>query len=163
MKTLIVYATKYGCTKECAKMLAVKLIGEVQLHNLKQGIPAIEGYEKVVVGGSVYIGQIGKEVTQFLKEKENELKSKELGLFIVCMREGELAEQQLSTVYPQELLKHAKVKGLFGGQFKFGKMSFMDKLITRVIAKTSEDVSNIHCENIKGFAETLNGLDEATS
>lgn len=156
MKTLIAYASKYGTTEKCANILKTKLSGEVELHDLKEGIPAISEYDRIVIGGSIYAGQIRKEVTAFCKEKGNELKTKEIGLFIVCMRDGKMAQEQLRAVYPQDLLNHAKASGVFGGEFKFGKMSFFDKLITKVVAKTTEDVSNINCDNILSFAEILN-------
>jgi hypothetical protein len=35
MNTLIVYATKYGCTEKCAVILSEKLTGKVDLCNLK--------------------------------------------------------------------------------------------------------------------------------
>lgn len=155
MKTLVVYATKYGCTEKCATKLAAELLGEVKLHNLKDGIPALDEYNQVVIGGSIYMGQIQKEVAEFCKQKEDELQIKGLGLFIVCMREGEMAQEQLNTVYPKGLSNHAKAKGIFGGEFIFSKMSFMDKLITKVIAKTSADVSNIDHESIYSFAEKM--------
>ena len=35
MKTAIVYATKYGCTKECAQILKTYLHGEVNILSAK--------------------------------------------------------------------------------------------------------------------------------
>lgn len=35
MNTLIVYATKYGCTEKCTSLLSKKLTGKVELCNLK--------------------------------------------------------------------------------------------------------------------------------
>ena len=35
MKTAIVYATKYGCTKECAEILKTYLHGEVNILSAK--------------------------------------------------------------------------------------------------------------------------------
>ncbi len=36
MNTLIVYASKYGCTEKCARLLADQLTGTVELHHLKK-------------------------------------------------------------------------------------------------------------------------------
>jgi menaquinone-dependent protoporphyrinogen oxidase len=158
MKTLIVYATKYGTTEKCVKKLTIKLIGEVKVYNLKDEVPSLDGYDKVVIGGSIYIGQIQKDIINFCNEKEGELLAKTLGLFIVCMGNEEMAQKQLTTAYPPKLFQHAVVKEIFGGEFQYKKMGFMDKLITRVIAKTSQDVSKIDYEKIIDFAKVLNEL-----
>ncbi|SHK33967.1 Flavodoxin domain-containing protein [Anaerobranca californiensis DSM 14826] len=98
MKTLIIYGTKYGSTEKCVKQLERKLIGEVEVHNIKDGIPTIQKYDKIIIGGSIYIGQIQKEIINFCKEKEDELLTKTLGLFIICMGSEEMAKKQLNTV-----------------------------------------------------------------
>ena len=157
MKTLIAYGTKYGCTEKCAKMLAEKLEGEVYLYNIKTGKNVdLAQYDKVVIGGSVYIGRIQKEVTEFCTSNLNMLKSKKLGLFICCMRDGDIAEQELKDAFPQELRSNAVAKGYFGGEFIFNKMGFMDRLIVKKVSKVDKDTSNILTENIEAFAKTIN-------
>lgn len=157
MKTLIVYATKYGCTENCAKILAGKIRGTVVLQNLKESTPNnLEEYQSIIIGGSVYMGQIQKEVTEFCTKNLETIKSKKAGVFVCCMREGELAENQLNTLFPKELLQVAVAKDYFGGEFTINKMSFMHKLITKVVAKTNKNTSNILHENINRFSELMN-------
>lgn len=156
MKTLIVYATKYGCTEKCAKMLEDKIGGTVVLQNLKNSTQnIIEDYDRIIIGGSVYMGQIQKEVTEFCTKNLKMIKNKKIGLFICCMREGEVAETELNTLFPKELLQVAIAKDYFGGEFIMNKMSFMDKLITKVIAKTNKDTSKILQENINRFSTLM--------
>ena len=78
MKTLIAYSGKYGCTEKCAAALAEKLSGETCLLNLKKDKnPNLSGYDSVVVGGSVYIGKINKEVKSFCIKNLSRLKEKD--------------------------------------------------------------------------------------
>jgi len=59
MNILIAYATKYGCTEKCAAVLSEKLTGKVDLCNLKGGRASdLTQYEKVIIGGSIYMGKI---------------------------------------------------------------------------------------------------------
>lgn len=157
MKTLVVYATKYGCTEKCAKMLAERLAGEVDLYNLKDinNIDLVQ-YEKVIIGGSVYIGRIRKEISEFCSKNLGILKEKKLGLFICCMRQGETAETELKSSFPEEILAIAAAKEYFGGEFIFKNMSFMDRFIAKKVSKSDKDTSTVSTENINKFAEYIN-------
>src|SRR5690554_2051567 len=107
MKTLIVYATKYGCTKKCAEILGEKLEGEVDLCNIKN-VESIDltQYDKVVIGGSIYAGQLQKGLRDFCSEKIDILTSKKLGLFI-CGMLIQKAEEELNNSYDKKLLDNA--------------------------------------------------------
>lgn len=159
MKTLIVYGTKYGCTEKCARILSEKLTGEVDMYNLK-GLKDVDisQYDKVIIGGSIHIGKIRKEVEEFCSEKLDELRSKKVGLFICCMRDGETAKEELNNAFPKELLASAIAKEYFGGEFIFSKMKFLDRLIVKKVSKIDKDTSNINMENINRFAQMINDV-----
>ena len=56
MKTLILYATKYGATEACARLLAQNLEGEVQIINIKQAKDIdLRKYDRVILGSSIYV------------------------------------------------------------------------------------------------------------
>lgn len=166
VKTLIVYATKHGSTEKCANMLSEKLTGQVDLINLKgTKTPDLSEYDSVIVGGSVYIGKIRKEVSGFCSESLDELKEKRLGLFICCMAEGETASEQLEKVFPQELSNVAKSKASFGGEFRFNKMNAMERFIIKKVTKSDEKyadvdlskgLSQIDVDSIEAFARLMN-------
>ncbi len=159
MKTLIGFGTKRGCTERCAKTLSEKFDGAVDLINLKEGKNIdISQYDKVIIGGSIYIGKIQKEVSQFCVENLNVLKDKKVGLFICCMGEGEVVEKQLNEAFPQELIENAVAKESFGGEFIFKKMKFFERVIVKKISKIDKDVSNIFDERIDEFASVMNGI-----
>lgn len=153
MNTLIVYATKYGCAEKCAMELSKEFDGNVEIINLKENkrIDLVE-YENVIIGGSVYIGKIQKEVADFINQNLKELLNKSIGLFICGMQEGDELDKEIAANFPEDLLNKAKSVKHFGGEFIFKKMNFMEKAIVKKIVKVSSDKSDIKHENIKQFA-----------
>jgi len=156
MRTLIAYATKYGCTEKCAQRLAAILDGEVELCNLqKKKVSNLAFYNRVIVGGSIYMGKIQKEVSNFCREHLNALRDKKIGLFICGMAESEEAAKELNGAFPPELADTAVAREIFGGEFIFSKMNFIHRKIVKKVAKTEHDVSKIAGEKIEQFARRL--------
>ncbi len=158
MKTLIAYATKYGCTEKCAKRIAEELGSDADLLDLgKSSSVSLADYETVIIGGSVYIGKVQKEVSEFCRKHMEELKSKRLGLFICGMAEGEAMETELKSSFPEELLERAAAKEFLGGEFMVDKMNFLDKFMIKKMAKVTENKSNILEDRITRFAQEIKG------
>jgi menaquinone-dependent protoporphyrinogen oxidase len=156
MKTLIVYASKYGTTRKCAEKLAKQLQNQVDLWDLKTGMPIdLSEYYRIVIGGPIYAGKIRKRVRDFVSQHQAYLLQKELGLFICCLDESEVANQQYNSAYPEELRKHAKASGLFGGEVIMEQMNFLERSIMKMIAKDKVNVSKINEEAIANFATKL--------
>lgn len=159
MSTLIVYSSKYGCTKTCANLLQEELKDKVDIINLKTSkYVTISQYDKVIIGGSIYIGKIQKEVTEFCSKNLEKLKEKQIGLFICGMQEGEILITEINQNFPKELINIAVAKECFGGEFNFSKMNFLEKFIIKKISKVSSNKSNILTENINNFAQTMNSI-----
>lgn len=167
MNTIIVYGSKYGCTEKCAEMLSKKLTGTVELCNIKkEKVPDLTQYDNVIIGGSIYVGKIQKEVTEFCLHHANTLKEKKIGLYICCMNTKE-AEMQLDHAFPEELLSNAAVKECFGGEFRFKKMNMIERFIVKMVSKsdksgtaldTSKDISLISDESINRFVQLMNTI-----
>jgi menaquinone-dependent protoporphyrinogen oxidase len=159
MKTLIIYGSKHGATEKCTNLLKGKLDGEVTTVNVKKDqVPDIALFDKVIIGGSIYIGSIQKEIKEFCSKNVDTLKDKKLGLFICCMRDGNEAQTQITAAFPQELISNASAWDYFGGEFTFSKMNMIEKFITKKIAKIDKDTSNILTDNIDQFAKLMNGV-----
>lgn len=156
MKTLIIYATKHGSAESCSKLLKGKLNGETVVVNIKKdAIPDLSGFDNVIMGGSIYVGKIQKELTNFCSKNLEELKKKKLGLFICCMNKDN-TEVQLNTSFPQELLNSAVSKECFGGEFRLSHMNILERFIVKVISKTDKEVSMLSEESITRLAQLLN-------
>jgi menaquinone-dependent protoporphyrinogen oxidase len=157
MKTLIAYGTKHGCSQKCAMELSRELKDKIEIVNLRDKINIdLSKYDRVVLGGSVYIGRIQKEVTDFISGNLEELLKKEIGLFICGMQENDMIKKEINENFPAELINKAKTVKHFGGEFNFNKMNFMEKVIVKKVSKVTSDKSDILHDNIKKFAMDLN-------
>ncbi len=171
MKTLIVYATKHGTTEECAKILAGRLEGEVELVNIKNSEPSsIDMYEKIILGTSIYAGNGQPEIKEFCKKNLAKLKEKPLGLFISCMFDDEnQIRAALENAFTPELVSHAAAAYAFGGAFKMNRLNFFEKTIVKLVAKQSKkeggpfggydgktDISTVSDSKISEFAKIIN-------
>ncbi len=159
MNTLIVYASKYGCTEKCVELLSKELIGKVDMINLKKVRDIdISKYEKIIIGGSIYIGKIQKEVIEFCSKNLDKLKEKRIGLFICGMQEGETINTEISQNFNPELINIADAKEHFGGEFIFDKMNCLEKFIVKKVSKITSNKSNILENNIHKFAQVMNNI-----
>lgn len=163
MHTLIAYAGKYGATRECAEHIAGLLPGETKLHDLEQDpSAALEPYDTVVIGCSVYMGKPRKAAIQFCRKETPALLEKKVGLFLCCIQDlDKTVAQQFSLAFPKALMEHAVVHGQLGGIVDFDKMKPFDRFIMNIVAgdlrkKTgSNRISTLSDERIERFCQLL--------
>ena len=157
MSTLIVFATRHGCTEKAAGILKTKLDDDVTIVNLKKNKnPGITNFDNIIIGGSIHAGRVQGKIKKFYQSNFNALKQKRLGLFLCCMEEGETAQKQFADAYPAELRDHAAAVGLFGGEFDFDRMNFLERAIVKKIAKIENSISKIKEDQITQFAAAMN-------
>ena len=125
MRTLIVYGTKYGCTRKCAELLKERLFGEVCLQNAKSYRGSLKEYDAVFIGG---------EVSCFCRRHSKELLKKRLGLFACCYTPKE-TEGFLETLFPRELLGHAAYVTAVGGEMHYEKMNVVYRKLFQSLKK----------------------------
>ncbi|MCD4774816.1 MAG: flavodoxin domain-containing protein [Candidatus Aegiribacteria sp.] len=158
MRNLIIYATKYGSVANAAELLAGELQDSTDLVRLgHDDLPALDEYDSVLVGGSIYVGNIQKEVKEFCRDFEAELLEKKLGLFICAAEKNE--EKQLNIInknFSSELIDHSTAAGWFGQEVHFEKASFMDRIAIRFIMGAKKSFSDLKKENIAEFAAKIN-------
>ena len=156
MKILIMYTTTHGTTEKCVMKLQQHLNGEVEVVNVKKSKPLeLDRYDTIIVGGSIHAGQIQKRIKRFCEEKLGLLKKKRIGLFICCMEEGKTAKQQRENAFPGDLINHAVATAIFGGEFNFEKMNFLQKAIVKKVAKVDNTISKIDENSIIEFAKNV--------
>ena len=154
MKTLILYATKYGAAREIAQRIADHIDGAV-LHDLKQGdLPALAEFDCVILGSSLYAGSIRKEAKTFLAQHAEQLRGKTTGLFLSGMSQGEAGKAFADNV-PPDLLQAAKATRLLGGVFDPQKAGLAERLIMRVVTKQKGYIDAINDAAVREFAETM--------
>lgn len=152
MKTLIAYASKNGCTAQCAQTLAQTLSGEVVACDLAREKPDLSQYDAVILGAPIYIGNILGKAKKFCAANTQQLLQKKLGLFICCC-DTEKKEEQLANAYPEELRNHAVLQDSFGGRLDLQKQNFLTRAMLKKAMNITENMENINREAIANFAE----------
>lgn len=154
MKTLIVYASKYGTTKKCAEKLAEKLaeaLVETTLYSCDgKNTISLKGYERVILGSSVYIGRPRKNFKKFIQNNNHVLLDKKIALFI-CSKETE----DYNTIFSQEIAYLAEYKAHFGYELHISKMNGLDKFVTKKMTGALVDVSEIKSQAVDSFIKIL--------
>lgn len=154
MKTLILFATKHGATRDIAQQLAKRMDGATVADLSGGGVPAPNGYDRVIIGSSVYAGQLRKEAKAYVTQHADVLATVPLGLFISGMS-PEGVQGYLDANYPKAVTAHAKTTAMLGGAFDPAKAGFFERLVMRLITKTTDAVSTISAEKIEQFAEAM--------
>lgn len=160
MKNLVLYGTTYGYAESCAKALAQKLDGSTECINInKSGGINFSAYDTVVIGSSVYMGQMNKGIKDILSAQAENLKNKRLAFF-VCCGFPEMSDKHFENNIPKVLLDKALCKESFGGQMDISKMGFFHKLITKMVKKAGEKEGRKDpvplFENIDKMSQQLN-------
>ena len=155
MKTLIIYASKYGCTADCAAYLKDKLSSGATLIDINKTNKQIEleHFSTVIIGGSIYASQLySKELRMFCKNNIDTLCKKKIGIFLCCAQIAE-ANEFFTKNFPADLLGHAKAIEVFGSEARLKKMKFLDKSILKAVTKGNFSSFKISYENIENFAK----------
>ena len=154
MKTIIVYATKYGAAGEIAQRIAKGIDGAV-IFDLKQGaVPDLAAFDCIIIGASVYAGSMRKEAKAFVSQNSNVLLGKKLGLFLSGMGTSG-GEAYFEKNFPADILQTAKAASLMGGIFNPQKANFIERFIMKLVTKQSGFVDTISDAKIKRFVETM--------
>ena len=167
MKLLIAYTSKNGVAKRCAEMLADSLASHIEYDvvDLLTSTPLLDGYDAVVLGGSIRFGGFNKRLKAFLKNNKEALSSLPCAVYICCglpHRYDEYAE----IVLPRRFLPSFGVHH-FGGELKPERLKGFDKMVVKALRSSitqadfednrTHDLSlpEIIPENIKLLAEEL--------
>ena len=157
MKTLIIYSTKHGTAEKAASILKSKLSGEVHLVNIMNNhATALESYDTIILGGSIYVGKIQKKLSNFINSNLPLLLEKRIGLFICAAEKDEpLKEKELIAAFPPTLFDHAIAKEVFGFELNMDKLNFFEKLIMSKVKGVKTSIFELSEEKIYAFAEGI--------
>ncbi|MBK1810583.1 flavodoxin [Clostridium sp. YIM B02505] len=158
MKSLIIYATKYGTVEKASNLIKDKMKGEVVMVNiLKQEPPSTVEFDNIILGGSIYIGNIQKKLKQFAINHEEELLMKRVGLFICGGADKEEEKyKELKNAFPSKLFENAICKCQFGYEYKFEKLNFFEKAMIKKITGIKDSVYKLSEESIEKFTNIMN-------
>ncbi len=157
MHNLIIFSSRYGYTRECALKLSSLLDQPTAVIDAdRQEIPSPDSFSTVIIGSSIYMGQISSRITDFFTHSREKLAGKKIGLFLCCGRKTEFAAN-LGRVFPDWLVRSAVVTSNFGGELRSEKMSFLHRLITFFIKRAGSNPGDLLPipEEIEKFAGKL--------
>lgn len=138
MKTAIIYATTYGSTRKIAETIQKSIPGS-SIFDVKKDKVDISLFDVVILGSSIYIGQIDRQLKTFVKTHGEALKSKKLGIYFCCGFEENL-QTYLDANFDKELVEGAIVMTM-GGEMDVSRMSFAHKMIMRMVQKSEQGKS----------------------
>jgi len=152
MKTAIIYISRHGTTETVSQQIKDQLAGAIDIIDLKTSKKiALTEYDRVILGGSIHMGQVHKKTKAFIEKNLEELLQKELGLFLCCMEQGEKAKEQYELAFPEKLRDHALVNSFMGFEYLLEKMGFLEKKMVKKITGKENSFSKIDEDAIQEF------------
>jgi menaquinone-dependent protoporphyrinogen oxidase len=149
-KILIAYASKYGATAEIAEKIGEDLkTSGFEVDTLPANkVKDISGYQSVILGTALYMGQWRKEAVQFLKSNQGSLAKQPVYIFTSGPTgEGDPAELLQGKLVPENLKSvlegiQPKEVTVFGGKSDTEKMNGFDRWIMKNVKAASGDFRN---------------------
>lgn len=168
MGTIIAYSSLHGSAAECARWLAETMDG-AEAVDLKKQTADPSACDCVILGSSVYGGQIQQEVRNYCKKYLGILLQKPLGIYLTCLtRENAEIREFLENGFPPELVGHLTAFCAPGGAIYFTKMNFLERGVSKVLLNRflksqgmgttsdgKEDYVNLSKEKIEEFAKKM--------
>lgn len=158
-RILITYATRAGSTVEVAAAIGKTLAArgfEAEVKPIKEK-PSLDGYQAVLVGSAIRMGNWLPEAVEFVKDNQTALNQMPVALFTVHMLNREDDEESranrmayLKDVRP--LLKPVE-EVFFAGRFDMSRLSFLDRMISKAVKAVDEDCRD--WDRIRGWAQTV--------
>jgi menaquinone-dependent protoporphyrinogen oxidase len=131
--TIIAYSSTHGSAAECARRLAQK-IENAEVVDLKKKMVDPSCYDCVILGSSVYGGQIQQEVRSYCKKYLGVLLQKPLGIYFTCLTKDKTEIRWfLENGFPAEIVEHLTALCTPGGAVYFTKMNFLERSISKVL------------------------------
>lgn len=133
-RTALIYATKYGATKDTANWIRNGMGGEVDLLNIEDiSFPGTaKRYDAFIIGSGVWIGGVHNRLLEFLTSQTEMLDGKILATFIVCGTDGgtESGKKRISGYFDQfhaPLKRMPHMSDYFGGRIIVEQLTEEDR------------------------------------
>ena len=169
-KVAILYATRYGATKDTSIWIAEGLGREVDLLNVEDinFEETAKKYDLFIIGSGVWIDGVHKDMIKFLETQKETLGEKVIASFILCGTtskdaKGEERIQRYFSKFHAPLEKKPQLSNYFGGRMNIEQLNEKDRKILTIFYKKilkREFVSwdRTQPEKAKNFGIKLNEL-----
>jgi menaquinone-dependent protoporphyrinogen oxidase len=168
-RCLIIHATTEGQTRKVATCIAETLRAEgleVRVHEGPETAPPPEGYDGVLLGGSIHVGKFQSSVTKWAKAHHGALADLHDGFFGVCMTAASDDPEKKNEVrgYVDSFMAATDWRpdrvAMFAGALAFTQYGVIKRWLMRAIASkgdppitdTSHDYEFTNWEDVQGFA-----------
>lgn len=113
MKLLILYGTKSGASKECAKLLGKK-ISNATIIDIDHEKPNLDEFTHIIVGAGVRNDKMYKPIRDFLKKNQTDLLTKIIACYL-CNSKPKTTDDVIAASIPEAIREHALEIRSFGG------------------------------------------------
>jgi Flavodoxin len=163
MKSLIVYDTKHGTSREVAERIARAIREQgaeaelLELGSAGAGQRSVAGYDAVAIGAPFYMGQWSRKAVAFATSREAELAGKKLALFAVGAN-PELGVAAAKAALPAALADEIVASAYMGGRVRMKELGLFERIITRMVSGKSEDSSSLDLAAAESLGRSIAGL-----
>ena len=133
-KVALIYATRYGATKDTAEWIAEGMDREVDLLDIEKISfdQTAKKYDLFIIGSGVWIDGVHKDILRFLEMQKPLLKDKIIASFILCGTTGEDVKgneriEQYFTKFHSPLNKKPPLNKKFGGRLIIEQLNEKDR------------------------------------
>lgn len=149
---MILYATRKGCTRDCAEIVREQIGGGDVVDVKKSGSVDLAGYDLIVLGSSIWMDKVQAEVRRFAEKNLSVLLGKRIGLFICS---GDADKDFIAGNYPRALVDHAEAKARFGGRMRLEDFGPVMRFFLKKMAGLKESYDHVKPEVISEFSRAL--------
>jgi len=138
-KVALIYATRYGSTKDTAEWIAKGLGREVDLLDVEKitFCATAKNYDLIIIGSGVWIDGVHKDMLRFLEMQKRFLKDKIVASFILCGTTGEdvKGDERIESYFSKfhsSLDKKPVLSEKFGGRMIIEQLNDKDRKMLEV-------------------------------
>ena len=165
-KTIIVYSSVDGHTKEICQKIASQLEDQVDIVSVDDN-PMVEEYDHIIIGASIRYGKYRKSLFDFIDKNKNTIDTKKNAFFSVNVVARKKEKNKPETnPYVSKFLKNTnwipKKIGVFAGKIDYPKYKLLDKyaikfilLITKGPTDTSKTYEFTDWDIVEEFARNI--------
>jgi menaquinone-dependent protoporphyrinogen oxidase len=144
-RILVTYATRAGSTVEIAAAIGEAMSKRGFAVDVKpvQEKPSLEGYQGVLMGSAIRMGNWLPEATDYIKANQQALNKMPVALFTVHLQNIEDDETsraaRLAYLNPIRPLLNKAEEVYFNGKMDFSRLSFFDRIIAKMVKAVETD------------------------
>jgi menaquinone-dependent protoporphyrinogen oxidase len=158
MNVWVVFASKYGSTREVAEAIAEELRGvdEVDLHEASE-IDGFDAADAVVLGSAIYAGHWLKPAAALLERHAGELASRPTWLFSVGPIGDPPQPEDAGPEGISEAIESTRARGhrVFAGKLDHASLSRVERLMVRALRAPEGDFRD--WDAIRAWARGVGG------